>query len=189
MLGNRLKRSGFGKGLVVLAVTAGFGASFVIAYAIGAVGSDVPRSAGDGLTHTSGRGVVATGTSREFGRWELVVSQSDKGRCEGVRLLDDGRSEPTVYEGCGLPPGFSLASLAGARATFVHGRVPPDAEEVSISMPGEATQTARTRRAPDGSRFIGVDIPAGARGVSVEAFDAGGRSLGSREVPTAADGG
>jgi hypothetical protein len=126
------------------------------------VGSVIPLSKepqGDGLTYTSDRTIVATGTSDIAGRWRLSLAQSDQGLCVAIELLDEPfarAGNATLAEGCGgASRSFDAASLGGGTAlpnvTLVYGPAPEEAKAVRVT----AEAFSRTAKTHDGP----ADVP------------------------------
>ena len=66
-----------------------------------------PMRESDGIVRLSADTVVADGRLPTRGRWEMVASDSDVGRCLGIRFLDDSEGAG-LGGGCGPPPGARL---------------------------------------------------------------------------------
>jgi len=90
----------------------------------------------DGIVRLSADTVVADGRMPAWGRWEMVASDSDVGRCLGIRFLDDPDGSG-LGGGCGPPPGARLVvgSTGGGdnRLPYVFSGVAP-AQTASVRI-------------------------------------------------------
>lgn len=144
--------------------------------------------------------VVATGTARGIGPWQLEASRStrladpESGevyqpaglRCLTIYPLDppDGQM-PGAQGQCGefpRTPGFSRLQF-GERPVLVYGRVPERARAVHILVPGRSSISARLHEGPESSRgnFYAVAVKPPLPGARVNWFDERGRP-GSRGI-------
>lgn len=140
-----------------------------------------PRREPDGLMRLSPQTVVARGDNPEFGRWEGIVSQSDAGRCIGLRLIDPpGYEGGSLSEGCGA--GSGAASLRGRTParTAVFGLVSSRAHYVRLEARGLVERPVATYAVPsEGEAFYFVSTArAGLRDVRVVPLDASGAQAG-----------
>jgi hypothetical protein len=130
------------------------------------------------------RATVARGTSAEFGRWELLAADSDRGACLALRLVESGGGgEPAdVYEGCGIADGLHTASLTGSRETLVYGRA-PGADSVVVEAGARAARGGRRARSARVGRdgYFAASVPRSSR-IAVVAH-AEGRAIGRADVP------
>jgi hypothetical protein len=190
------------RGLLVVAVLAGFVASFGIAVAIGSIGESEDDHPGG---PTSKRMLVARGTTPgEIGRWRVWRSFDAGGdECVEVQLLDDPLDDraPEEYRreagvpvpgggtlsgGCGSEAELDLATVSAARETLVYGRAPQAADEVSIEVGGREARRVQLEDPPEGARskYFGVAVASREGGIRARARDAAGNELRSLDVPT-----
>lgn len=143
---------------------------------------------GDGLRYTSARTIVATGRTPLAGRWEMSVTQSDQGPCEGLRLLD-GPTGGGLGEGCGSTSTFTAGSTSNGfpidrpelanRWMLVHGRTAEAAEAVELAAPGGVRIRAKTHDGPpyvDGNFYL-LEAPGGLRNATVTELGSNGQPL------------
>jgi len=149
---NRLKRNPVLAGLTAFVAVSAVSLPGALALGQGS------ETSGDNDGPVTARHVVASGTDSEFGRWELVVSQTAKGElCRGIRLLDaaDHPGEPTLAEACGgTAVQTHLGSLTGANGqTLLFGRVPAGSTSLSVAASGGATVSRPVGKDADGAAF------------------------------------
>ncbi len=170
------------------------------------VGTVIPR--GEGTPPRQRRStVVATGTARGIGPWQLEASRSirladpDSGevyqpeglRCLTIYPLDPPDDQLLGASGqCGefpRTPGFSRLQFgssrpqSGAKPVLVYGRVPRRATAVRVLVPGERSISARLHKGPKSSRgdYYAVAVKPPLPGARVNWFDEKGR-LASRGI-------
>jgi len=170
------------------------------------VGTVIPK--GEGTPPRQRRStVVATGTARGIGPWQLEASRStrladpESGevyqpeglRCLTIYLLDPPDDQVLGASGqCGefpRTPGFSRLQLgpsrrrSGAKPVLVYGRVPRRATAVRILVPGERPVSARLHKGPESSRgdYYAVAVKPPLPGARVNWFGENGRP-GSRGI-------
>lgn len=148
-----------------LAPAVGLGAALA-AFAIAALGAPMvlgqgSESAGDAHGPATPRSVVAVGTSRYFGRWEIVSSQTAAGDpCVGLRLLDGRGGGPSLAEACGPTVADQVGSLVappGRRGTLFFGRVADRAATVRVSEDGRGLLSAKVRSGADGRSYVAAE--------------------------------
>jgi hypothetical protein len=163
------------------------------------VGTVIPK--GEGTPPRQRRStVVATGTARGIGPWQLEASRSirladpENGevyqpeglRCLTLYLLDPPDGQMLRASGqCGefpRTPGFSRLQT-GSERVLVYGRVPRRATAVRILVPGGRPISARLHKGPKSSRgdFYAVAVKPPLRGARINWFDDRGRP-GSRGI-------
>jgi hypothetical protein len=173
------RRGAVGLTLIATAAAAtSFGAATIVSAHDddhGGLAAHEPRLLGERVT-------VARGTSAEFGRWELLAADSDRGACLGLRLVDSGGGgEPAdVYEGCGIADGLHTASLTGSRETLVYGRA-PGADSVTVESGARSARRARGARVSR-SGWFAMSVRRSSRIAVVARAD--GRAIGRQDVPT-----
>jgi hypothetical protein len=190
------------RGLLLIAVLAGFGVSFGIAAAIGD-----DEDAGD--DHKGGptgeRVMVASGTTGgEIGRWRIWRSVDVDGReCIEAQLLDDKLSDSVpdsarapdalpvpdggaLSGGCGSTADLDVVSVSASTETLLVGRAPEGAENVDVTAQGRGAKRVKTQRGPESVRFtfFGAALEGRPKGVKVTARDKDGKELRSKDVPT-----
>jgi RNA polymerase sigma factor (sigma-70 family) len=169
------------------------------------VGTVIPK--GEGTPPRERRStVVATGTTRGIGPWQLEATRStrladpDSGELyqpEGLRCLSFYPLDPDdQYLGassqCGefpRTPGFgrlqsgSMRPHSGSKPVLVYGRVPRRATAVRILVPGRSPISARLHVGPksSSSNFYSVAVKPPLPGARVNWFDANGKP-GSRGI-------
>ena len=170
------------------------------------VGTVIPRGEGTPPRERPST-VVATGTARGIGPWQLEASRSirladpESGevyqpeglRCLTLYLLDPPDDQVLGASGqCGefpRTPGFSRLQTGasrrqtGAKPVLVYGRVPRRATAVRILVPGERSISARLHKGPKSSRgdFYAVAVTPPLPGARINWFDEKGRP-GSRGI-------
>jgi hypothetical protein len=163
------------------------------------VGTVIPK--GEGTPPRQRRStVVATGTARGIGPWQLEASRStrladpESGevyqpaglRCLTVYVLEPRDDEMVGAGGqCGefpRTPGFSRIQLP-FKPVFVFGRVPDRAAAVKILVPGGRSINARLHEGPKSSRgdFYAVAVKPPLPGARINWFDETGKP-GSRGI-------
>ena len=190
------------RGLLLIALLAGFGVSFGIAAAIG-------DDEGDGDDHKGGpageRVMVASGTTGgEIGRWRIWRSVDVDGReCIEAQLLDDKLSESVpesarapgalpvpdggaLSGGCGSTADLDVVTVSAPSEMLLIGRAPEVAEDVDVTAQGRGAKRVKPQRGPEGVRFkfFGTALDGRPKGVRVTARDGDGRELRSKDVPT-----
>lgn len=141
----------------------------------------------DGLVRLSEPRVVLDGTTRTYGRWELVASDSDRGPCLGMRVA----TSPNTGESCGRR---SLGTLSvtvvhdpGVETALVYGSAPDAARQIELTAghSGARKVPALDDRAGLEGRFYVAEVPASAArsGVTVTASDDGERTVEQTSLP------
>lgn len=176
-----------------LAPAVGLGAALA-AFGVAALGAPTvlgqgAESAGDGHGPASPRSVVAAGSSRYFGRWQIVSSHTAAGDpCVGLRLLDGrGGGGPSLAEACGPTVADQVGSLVAApghQGTLFFGRVDDRAATVRVSDDGRRLLSAKVRAGADGHSYVAAESADRLPGAQVRLSDARDADLG-RADPTA----
>lgn len=144
----------------------------------------------DGLVRLSSHTVVAHGVLPERGRWGMVASESDVGRCLEVRWFD-GPLGPSMGGGCGPAPGeWHVGSSGGGDIPLPYvfsGRAPAEARVVRfVDRQGDVLGRTATQDGP--RRYPGayfalettVERPRGC----LEALDGDGDVVGRLDPET-----
>jgi hypothetical protein len=163
------------------------------------VGPVIPK--GEGTPPRQQRStVVATGTARGIGPWQLEASRStrladpENGevyqpaglRCLTLYPLDPPNGQMLGAAGqCGefpRTPGFSRLQ-SGSKRVLVYGRVPERATAVRVLVPGRRSISARLHEGPTSSRgnFYAVAVTPPLPRARINWFDGSGRP-GSRGI-------
>lgn len=137
------------------------------------------------------RVVVATGSSKTFGPYELVSSRDADGNpCVGVRFVKPPIAMPSLTEGCGdsivIDNQVGRVASEAKSKTLFWGRVRPDASAVKVRKDGAQKHAAKTVKGQDGRVYVLTEadeyLPDAEIGVAAE----DGSNLG-RVDPVAAE--
>jgi hypothetical protein len=164
----------------------GFAAALV-GFAVAAVATPVvlgQDADGDQAAHTGGpataRTLIASGETKQFGRWEILSSETADGiPCLGVRLLDSYKpGGSSLSEACGTSVDNQVGSITASDATLFFGRVTGSAEQARISADGQEQIETPTFTGRDGLTYVLAEASERLPNVKVELTTAGQRNLG-----------
>lgn len=175
--------------IALAAALGGFGVAALGAPIVLGQGSE---PAGDGQGPTTPRTVVASGSSRYFGRWEIVSSHAANGDpCVGVRLIEgQPGSGPSLAEGCGPTVANQVGSLVAPpsqQGTLFFGRVDGRTTTARVSDGGRQKLSVKALSGSDGRKYVVADSAERLPGAQVRLSDAQNTDLG-RADPAAVGG-
>lgn len=136
------------------------------------------------VAHTGGpvttRTVVASGATKQFGRWEIVTSRTADGTpCLGVRLLDSYKSGgSSLSEACGTSVNNQVGNITSSDGTLFFGRVTGPAHSARISAGGQHKMEVPTITGRDGLTYVLAEASEPLPEAVVGLSDAGQRGLG-----------
>lgn len=167
-----------GTGLLIalLALGAGFlGTTAVLGQGLGS-DQDADRAAGPATPRT----VVASGSTAQYGRWEMTTAKTTTGEsCVGIRLLNPPPGSPTLTEGCGSQAvEDQVGTLSGKDGTLYFGRVAADTQRVVIKDASGLRRVASSVRGTDGGRYVVTAVDGNVSAATVTTVDPQGRATG-----------
>lgn len=167
--------------IALLAALTSFGVVALGAQAV--VGQDDADTGRDGHDIVGERVVVASGESKQFGRWELVKSRAVNGDpCMGIRLFRDAADGgASLSEGCGPDVQNQVGSIVaapGKGGTLFFGQVSQSASAVVVRDGATRKLSTNAIVGADGKRYVAAEAAERLPGAVVELSDGSGRELG-----------